>query len=346
MAQVKIGEFKFGEETFKLRYVLHQNNVVKFVAKDIAIVLKYENNEKAVRNHVDDKYKIPFNQTAQNGHHASNALVKQGDPLYLHPNTVLITKEGVIQLIMRSKLPYAVELQTWLLEEVIPQVLCTGKYQPVMPPPPPPSPSASNEIVLKSILKCVKDQNQFLQSEVAQKNEQLKETQAMITKIVEYKDQQINKVMGDMNRMYTGFQDSMNRKDEMFHETLATHRAQIVKLVDKVVDLSDRAVEYPVNSNKLPVLCVAKDGKTFHAITGQKAYVERQKNKRNINDDSIVVEAKRPNPTVDWNNVVHRVQTQFDRAAVTRSSRSLSFESDENAERFSSTLKEMLEKKK
>nr|QNN89356.1 Bro-b protein [Spilarctia obliqua nucleopolyhedrovirus] len=33
---------------------------------------------------------------------------------------------------MKSKLPYAVELQAWLLEEVIPQVLCTGKYAPAV----------------------------------------------------------------------------------------------------------------------------------------------------------------------------------------------------------------------
>nr|WRK23141.1 baculovirus repeat orf a [Bombyx mori nucleopolyhedrovirus] len=33
---------------------------------------------------------------------------------------------------MKSKLPYALELQAWLLEEVIPQVLCTGKYAPAV----------------------------------------------------------------------------------------------------------------------------------------------------------------------------------------------------------------------
>ncbi|AKN81062.1 Baculovirus repeated orf A [Lonomia obliqua multiple nucleopolyhedrovirus] len=127
MAQVKIGQFKFGENTFKLRYVLENNNIVKFVAKDIAVSLKYENTKKAIIDHVDDKYKGYYFVT-----HASKSLVKQGDPLYLHPDTVLITKSGVIQLIMRSKLPYAVELQEWLLEEVIPQVLSTGKYQPAV----------------------------------------------------------------------------------------------------------------------------------------------------------------------------------------------------------------------
>nr|WRK23063.1 baculovirus repeat orf c [Bombyx mori nucleopolyhedrovirus] len=133
MAQVKIGEFKFGEDTFTLRYVLEQGNQqVKFVAKDIASSLKYTSYEKAVRVHVDVKYKSLFEQAGQIGHPAPDSVAKQGDPLYLQPHTVLITKSGVIQLIMKSKLPYAIELQEWLLEEVIPQVLCTGKYAPAV----------------------------------------------------------------------------------------------------------------------------------------------------------------------------------------------------------------------
>nr|AFN21196.1 BRO-C [Bombyx mori nucleopolyhedrovirus] len=129
MAQVKIGEFKFGEDTFTLRYVLDTDQPVKFVAKDIAISLKYASYEKAIRVHVDVKYK---SEAGQIGHPAPNSVAKQGDPLYLQPHTVLITKSGVIQLIMKSKLPYAIELQEWLLEEVIPQVLCTGKYAPAV----------------------------------------------------------------------------------------------------------------------------------------------------------------------------------------------------------------------
>nr|CAC37063.1 Bro-II protein [Bombyx mori nucleopolyhedrovirus] len=134
MAQVKIGEFKFGQDTFTLRYVLEQGNPqVKFVAKDIASSLKYGNCKDAINRHVDDKYKYTYNEHgARIPHHAPDTVVKQGDPLYLHPHTVLITKSGVIQLIMKSKLPYAIELQEWLLEEVIPQVLCTGKYAPAV----------------------------------------------------------------------------------------------------------------------------------------------------------------------------------------------------------------------
>ncbi|QYC92698.1 Baculovirus repeated ORF 2 [Trabala vishnou gigantina nucleopolyhedrovirus] len=130
---VNIGDFKFGEDTFRLRYVVEkENGLVKFVAKDIATSLQYLDTKKAVKDHVDEKYKSPYELGRQIAPPGSTAPVKQGDSLYLQPHTILITKEGVIQLIMKSKLPYAVELQAWLLEEVIPQVLCTGKYQPAL----------------------------------------------------------------------------------------------------------------------------------------------------------------------------------------------------------------------
>ncbi|AUF81620.1 bro-a [Malacosoma neustria nucleopolyhedrovirus] len=81
--------------------------------------------------------------------------------LYLQPHTILITKEGVIQLIMKSKLPYAVELQAWLLEEVIPQVLCTGKYQPSL------STDTSGDIEMltnekEQLVVCLKNSNEKL----------------------------------------------------------------------------------------------------------------------------------------------------------------------------------------
>jgi prophage antirepressor-like protein len=117
MAQVKIGEFKFGEETLKLRYVLDQNNVVKFVAKDISNSLKYQDTKNAVQVHVDAKHKSTFEQES------NITRMKQGHPLYLHKNTILLDKIGVIQLFMRSKLPNAAEMQTWFYEHVLPQ--CT-----------------------------------------------------------------------------------------------------------------------------------------------------------------------------------------------------------------------------
>nr|AOW42825.1 baculovirus repeated orf [Lymantria dispar multiple nucleopolyhedrovirus] len=123
MSQVKIGQFRFGEDAFTLRYVLAAEQV-KFVAKDIARSLKYGNCNDAVSKHVDKKYKYTYGEQACINISKENR-VKQGDPLYLSPQTILIDKIGVIQLFMRSKLHNAAELQNWFYERVLPQ--CTAR---------------------------------------------------------------------------------------------------------------------------------------------------------------------------------------------------------------------------
>nr|AQT27387.1 BRO-d [Bombyx mori] len=342
MAQVKIGEFKFGEDTFTLRYVLEQGNQqVKFVAKDIASSLKYGNCKDAISRHVDDKYKYTYNEHgARIPHHAPDSVAKQGDPLYLHPHTVLIAKSGVIQLIMKSKLPYAIELQEWLLEEVIPQELCTGKYDPAIK-----QQEEKNKQLVTKLIATFTEHTNALQAVVAQKTEELFKKQEFIERIIaikdkqiEAKDLQVTRVMTDLNRMYTGFQETMQRKDEMMHkkdELLQVKDTQVSNLIAKMIDLTDRAVQYPADKRKHPVLCVTRDGTTFTAITGQKTYVESQKHKRNIDAANIVVENIRPNPTVDWNNATDRLQSK-------RSKRSISFDSLEEAQQFENRIKYLL----
>nr|AJR20436.1 bro-q [Lymantria dispar multiple nucleopolyhedrovirus] len=78
-SQVKMGEFRFGEDVFGLRYVL--NDPVKFVAKDVAGSLKYQDAKRAIRIHVDDKYKSTFEHGEKSSHLASDGAAKQGDPL-------------------------------------------------------------------------------------------------------------------------------------------------------------------------------------------------------------------------------------------------------------------------
>ncbi|AUR45084.1 Bro-c protein [Spilosoma obliqua nucleopolyhedrosis virus] len=123
MSRVKVNEFKFGEDTFALRYVLAAEQPVRFVAKDVAASLKYVNCKQAVIVNVDDKYKCTFEQACINI--SKENRVKQGDPLYLSPQTILIDKIGVIQLFMRSNLHNAAELQNWFYERVLPQ--CTAR---------------------------------------------------------------------------------------------------------------------------------------------------------------------------------------------------------------------------
>ena len=232
---------------------------------------------------------------------------------------------------MKSKLPYAVELQEWLLEEVIPQVLCTGKYTSAII-------DGDDE---KQALRLYKD----FQAVVQKKDEQLQQLTARIQQMAEQKDQVIHRIMNDLNRMYTGFQSNMAKKDELMSQKdnmMQQKDEQVSKLLDKMVDLSGRVVHYPANDKKLPMICIARSGNTFQAITGQRPYVERQKLKRRLDTNKIVVEAKRPNPTVDWNNAVHEVDIAFPKESVKRTKRTLSFESCKDADEFNDTLHNML----
>lgn len=333
MAQVKIGQFKFGEDVFTLRYVLDED-IVKFVARDVATNLKYSDTKKAVKNHVDKKYTCNY-LGGRNDSPASTSLVKKGDPLYLQPHTVLITKSGVIQLIMKSKLPYAVELQEWLLEEVIPQVMCTGKYDPAIKQHQEEIKrhQEENKQLVNKLIATFTEHTNALQQQLVKKQEFIEHVVATKDKQIEAKDLQVTRVMTDLNRMYTGFQETMQRKDEMMQQK----DAQVTEMVDKIMDLSSRAVKYPDDERKHPVLCVARDGTTFTAIAGQKAYVQTQKLKRNINAVNVVAEDIRPNPTIDWNNVTNRVPAK-------KSKRTISFESEDEAQQFESRIKELFNK--
>nr|AIL25160.1 bro-c [Mamestra brassicae multiple nucleopolyhedrovirus] len=346
MSLVKVGLFKFGEEEFELRYVVEDNKNVKFVAKDIALMLKYEDTKGAVQKHVDTKYKSTYQPNGQTNFDVGSAkiegsqngsllkigaakIVGRNSPLYLHPATWMITKAGVIQLIMKSKLPYAVELQEWLLEEVIPQVLCTGKY----------SPAITNDE--NDAVRLYKD----FQVIVQKKDEQLQQLTVQIQKMAEQKDQAIHRIMNDMNRMYTGFQETMQKKDEMMAQKdmmMALKDEQVSKMIDKMVDLSDRAVQYPANEKKLPMICIAKNGTTFEAITGQRPYVEQQKHKRSFDEANIIVEEKRPNPVVDWNNAMHEASLTFNKDNVKRFKRSVYFDVPADADKFKNMLQQML----
>ncbi|AJD09299.1 baculovirus repeated namegeneORF [Condylorrhiza vestigialis mutiple nucleopolyhedrovirus] len=332
MAQVKIGQFKFGEDVFTLRYVLDRN-IVKFVAKDIASSLKYNDCNQAVRKVIDKKYKSNYEQTRLGDAPASTSLVKRGDPLYLQPHTVLITKSGVIQLIMKSKLPYAVELQEWLLEEVIPQVLCTGKYNPAIKQHEEAlrQQQEENKQLVSRLIATFSEHSNAMRQELVKKQDFIERVVAMKDKQIEAKDQQVTRVMTDLNRMYNGFQDTMKKKDDMMQKK----DEQVTELVAKVIDLSGRAVQYPEDERKHPVLCVTRDGTTFTAIAGQKAYVHNQKLKRNLSAADIVAETTRPNPTVDWNNATHRL-------AAKKSKRSISFDSEQDAQQFAIRIKQLL----
>ncbi|ADD73854.1 BRO-K [Lymantria xylina nucleopolyhedrovirus] len=256
-SQVKIGQFKFGEDEFTLRYVLERDRQVKFVAKDVAVSLSYENTTESVRKHVDAKYKTTYEQGEQFTLPASNSVVKRGDPLYLQANTVLITKEGVIQLIMKSKLPYAVELQAWLLEEVIPQVLCTGKYRPA--------------IAEESILR----------NEIVAKTEENKQ---LATSLIEANGKII---------LFAGALVEANAGLLLANKNLHDANQTIGQMANRMADIAQDVITKPSNPNLCHSLAVcALGGDQYAFLRPQKRSLKRSLDRLSVDSREIVFKSE------------------------------------------------------
>nr|AMO27650.1 BRO-O [Lymantria dispar multiple nucleopolyhedrovirus] len=278
MARVKIGEFKFGEDTFTLRYVLEKDQQVKFVAKDVAVSLRYERPADAVSKHVDIKYKSTY---AELGRQIADPtlnvklIVKKGDPLYLQPHTVLIAKEGVIQLIMKSKLPYAVELQAWLLEEVIPQVLCTGKY----------APAIAEESILRNEIVAKTEENKQLATSLIEAN----------GKII----------------LFAGALVEANAGLLLANKNLHDANQTIGQMANRMADIAQDVVTKPSNPNLCHSLAVcALGGDQYAFLRPQKRNLKRSLDRLSVDNREIVFKSEYvPNAM----NVLNKVKESLPR---------------------------------
>ena len=82
-----------------------------FAGKDVALVLRYSNPQKAIRDHVDEEDRT-----------VNESFTVHGTPI------TLINESGVYSLIMSSKLPEAKAFKRWITHEVIPSIRKTGGY--------------------------------------------------------------------------------------------------------------------------------------------------------------------------------------------------------------------------
>ena len=103
----------FNHEQFgQFRYI-KRDEEIWFVAVDVCRVLSYTNPQKAIRDHVPDKYK----RTERIVH-----------PLGGAQNTILVSEPGLYRLILRSNLPAAEKFMDWVCEEVLPSIRKYGFY--------------------------------------------------------------------------------------------------------------------------------------------------------------------------------------------------------------------------
>lgn len=110
----------FQHEQFGNLRIMDEDGVVWFIGKDVAQALGYNNQSKAIQQHVDeeDKKKIDI-RASQNGRVENNLVSRAW----------LINESGLYSLILSSKLPAAKSFKRWVTSEVLPSIRKTGKYE-------------------------------------------------------------------------------------------------------------------------------------------------------------------------------------------------------------------------
>jgi prophage antirepressor-like protein len=94
---------------------------VLFYAKDVAESLGYVNTRDAIKKHVWEDDKCTLGEI-QGGRPARPTCGSQ-------PNTVLITEQGLYQLIFGSEIKRAKESRRWVFKDVLPSIRKTGSYE-------------------------------------------------------------------------------------------------------------------------------------------------------------------------------------------------------------------------
>lgn len=105
----------FQNDEFGEIRVVEKDGEVWFVGADVTKILGYNNNSKAIKDHVDeeDKHLCKYNE--------SLGLSKFG--------AIIINESGLYSLILSSKLPTAKKFKRWVTSEVLPAIRKTGKYE-------------------------------------------------------------------------------------------------------------------------------------------------------------------------------------------------------------------------
>jgi anti-repressor protein len=122
----------FSFEGAQLR-VINVDDKVYFVAKDAAEMLDYKNPRQAVRQHCKHAVaagaltsNAPFNPCFW----AESAITAGGLEIsLLDPQTALIPEGDLWRLIMRSTKPEAQRIEAWVMENVLPSIRKTGRYE-------------------------------------------------------------------------------------------------------------------------------------------------------------------------------------------------------------------------
>ena len=103
--------------------VIKYEDEIWFKAVVVATILKYTNQRKAIRDHVDpeDKRKLSELMSKSKRNDSFRLKGNEGNSLYL-------SESGLHSLVPRSKLESAKEFKRWVTSQVLPSIRKTGRY--------------------------------------------------------------------------------------------------------------------------------------------------------------------------------------------------------------------------
>ena len=108
--------------------VIKYEDEIWFKAVVVATILKYTNQRKAIRDHVDpeDKRKLSELMSKSKG---NESFRLKTDPLKGNEgNSLYLSESGLYSLVLRSKLESAKEFKRWVTSKVLPSIRKTGRY--------------------------------------------------------------------------------------------------------------------------------------------------------------------------------------------------------------------------
>lgn len=97
--------------------IFDMNGMIWFKAKDVAIILKYKETERAIQTNVEKENKKHIEQ-----------FDHKIRPENIANKTLFINEFGLYSLMLNSRLPEAKKFTTWIIREVIPEIIRTGQY--------------------------------------------------------------------------------------------------------------------------------------------------------------------------------------------------------------------------
>lgn len=114
----------FEHEQFgNFRYIKRGEEIL-FVGVDLCRALGYTNPQKALRDHVPDKYKNTVTIRSGIPNELGERIVRSGQ----RRKVIVVSEPGLYRLIMRSNLPAAEKFMDQVCEEVLPSIRKYGYY--------------------------------------------------------------------------------------------------------------------------------------------------------------------------------------------------------------------------